>query len=241
MAAGKPESADAAKQAEAAAAAVQKSAAALKPILEGLRYADELRLLDEFRQQFESYRTVEKQIHGFLIESSNVTAQQMAFGPGNEAADAVERQVQATAGRAAAPAMWQARALANSVNAAVRQIQVLQARHIPENDDAVMDGIERQMAGAEKTARESSRGLSAIVQPSGDAAAVNTALDRFMSLNAEITRLSRRNTNVHALALALGTQGAYRPVRRHLAEVADGAQPARLQRHQVRSTSGLID
>jgi hypothetical protein len=132
----------------------------------------------------------------------------MAFGPGSEAADAIERHVQAAAGRAAPPAVWQARALANSVNAAVRQIQVLQARHIPENEDATMDGIERQMAAAEKTARDSARGLSAIVPLSSrDALAANAALDRFMSLNAEITRLSRRNTNVHALALVLGTHG----------------------------------
>ena len=133
----------------------------------------------------------------------------MAFGPGNDAADAIERQVQAAAGHVPPAAMWQARARATALNAAVRQIQVLQSRHIPENDDAKMDEIERQMAAAEKIARQSWRELSKIVPISSRAALAeaNAALDRFMSVNAEITRLSRRNTNVHALALALGTQG----------------------------------
>lgn len=35
-------------------------------------------------------------------------------------------------------------------------------------------------------------------------AAANTALDRFMMLNAQVISLSRANTNVKSLALALG-------------------------------------
>ncbi len=147
-----------------------------------------------------------------MLEGSNVTAQQLAFGPVDEAANAVEQHLQAAAGDLAPPAMWHARALAGTLTATVRKIQVLEFRHIPEDDEATMDDLERQMATAEKTAHESWRQLSQIIPTSSQPrlAPAKTALDRFMSLSVEITRLSRRNTNVHALALALGEQGALR-------------------------------
>lgn len=210
MADGTPASATFAKQADTALTAAQQNADALRSLLDGLRYGEELQLLGEFTEQFDAYRALDKRIHELMLESSNVTAQQMAFGPGDEAANAVERDVQAAVRPAPPPAMWQARALGGALIEAVRKIQVLQSRHIPENDDAKMDALERQMTDAEQTARASWRELSTIVPASSRTAlaAASTALDRFMSLNGEITRLSRRNTNVHALALALGAQGA---------------------------------
>ena len=207
MAGETPASATFARQAETATAAVQQKADALKLLLEGLGYEDELRLLDQFRGQLEDYRALDRRIHALVLEGSNVKARQLASGPADEAANAVARGVQAAASQAAPANLWQARALGGSVTAAVREIQVLQSRHIPESEMSAMDGFERQMAVAAAAARESLQRLSQI--SSRDAVApANAALDRFLSVNAEITQLSRRNTNVHALALALGEHGA---------------------------------
>jgi hypothetical protein len=88
----------------------------------------------------------------------------------------------------------------------VREIQVLQAPHIAEADDAAMTAMEKRMAASEAAARRALQSLASLVAPTaaprlGQAAA---ALDRFMMLNSEIVSLSRRNTNVRSLALSLG-------------------------------------
>ena len=62
------------------------------------------------------------------------------------------------------------------------------------------------MATAEGTARGALKTLATIVPPAsrpGVAAAV-AALDRFMTVNADLVALSRRNSNVRSLALSLG-------------------------------------
>ena len=88
----------------------------------------------------------------------------------------------------------------------MREIQVLQAPHIAEADEAVMTRIEKQMATEEAAARGALANLKTVTEPASrpqlDAAAA--ALDRFMGINAQIIELSRRNTNVRSLALALG-------------------------------------
>jgi hypothetical protein len=94
--------------------------------------------------------------------------------------------------------------------AAVREIQVLQAPHIAEPNDAPMTELEQRMAAAERAARASLEALRPLVaaasRPALDAAVA--ALDRFLIVHGEILKLSRRNTNVRSLALSLERQGA---------------------------------
>jgi hypothetical protein len=88
----------------------------------------------------------------------------------------------------------------------VREIQVLQAPHIAESDDAAMTRMEKRMAAAEAAARGALAMLGSLVRPASrpPLVAATAALDRFMGLNAQIIALSRRNTNVRSLALSLG-------------------------------------
>ena len=98
------------------------------------------------------------------------------------------------------------KALAATAVAAVREIQALQAPHIAEAGDAAMTEMEKRMAAAEASARSALRQLAPLVGAPRLVTA-NAALDRFMSAHAEITALSRRNTNVRSLALALNEKG----------------------------------
>lgn len=211
MAAGTPAAAGFARQADAAIAAIEEHAATIRPPLEGMRYRDELGLLDRFQAQFDDYRKRDRQIQELLADSSNVKARQIAFGPADEAANTIEQALQAAAADVSPPAAkWHALALAGTVTTAVRTIQVLQWRHIPESEAAVMDALDRQIAAAEGEARTALQRLAAIVPASSRPAlaAATTAVDRFVLLNADLTQQSRRNSNVHALALVLGEQGA---------------------------------
>jgi hypothetical protein len=92
----------------------------------------------------------------------------------------------------------------------VREIQVLQAPHIAEADDAVMTRMEKEMAASEKSARAALATLATLVEPASRThlAAATAALDKFIGLNAQILALSRRNTNVRSLALSLNQKPA---------------------------------
>jgi hypothetical protein len=199
-------SAAAAQEAKQAKETLERNAQSLEPILQQLGYSDDTRLLDEFNRRFAEYRTLDDTILELAVENTNLKAQRLSFGPAREAADAFRDSLQTIARTASTKDRWSVEALGAKATAAVREIQVLQAQHIPEADEAAMSRMETQMATLEAAARRDLRTLTALAPPgSGPGlAAAEAALDRFNALNAEIVSLSRRNSNVRSLALTLG-------------------------------------
>jgi hypothetical protein len=195
-----------AREAEQATQAVQRDTDALRPILLDLDYSDETRLLEEFGSRFDEYRTLDRSILELAVENTNLKAQRVSFGPAQEAADAFRDSLAAVARSEPAKDSWRVEALVATAVAAVREIQVLQAPHIAESDEAAMTRMEKRMATSEAAARMAIKTLASLVQPASrlKLAGANAALDRFTSLNAQIIALSRRNTNVRSLALSLG-------------------------------------
>lgn len=210
MAAPEDASAGFVEQAEQAHAAVEQHAEALRSVLATLSFQEESEQLNTFVMCYDESRALDLRIRSLALENTNVKAQQLAFGAAREAANALRAALHKHAHTAAANAGWQAQALAMTAIAAVGDIQVLQARHIPEVEEAVMTRLEQEMNDAEKAARESLGSLARLPAPrsQADLRSADGALDRFMSLNAEITKLSRRNTNVQSLLLSFGEKGA---------------------------------
>jgi len=194
-----------AREAEQAKQAVRKDSDALKPLLQNSKFASEARLLQEFLTRFNEYETLDRRVLQLAVENTNLQAQRLAFGPAQAAVDAFRDSADKATAAASANEAWRARALAANAVAAIREIQVLQAPHIADPEDAAMAGIEARMASAEVSARRALDALRTLVpraaQPHVTAAAA--ALDRFMAVNAQIVALSRRNTNVRSLALSL--------------------------------------
>jgi hypothetical protein len=87
----------------------------------------------------------------------------------------------------------------------VREIQVLQAPHIAEPEDAVMARLETRMSASEVAARNALDTFATLVPPGARSQLdlARAALDQFIKVNAEILVLSHRNTNVRSLALSL--------------------------------------
>jgi hypothetical protein len=197
------------REAELGQQAIQKDTDALKRILQGLGYVEEARLLDEFSSRFAEYRALDRTILGLAVENTNLKAQRLSFGPAQEAADSFRDAVEAVAPSDAATNAWRVKALAASAVATVREIQVLQAAHIADADDAAMSRMERRIVTLEAAARSTLAALAALVQPASRPrlGAATAALDRFMGVNAQITALSRRNSNVRSLALSLNQKG----------------------------------
>jgi hypothetical protein len=194
-----------AREAEKAKETVQKDAADLTLILQRLGYSEETRLLGEFGRRFAQYRELDRTILELAVENTNLKAQRLSFGPAQEAADRFRDVLEGVVPQDAARDTWRVKALAANAVAAVREIQVLHAPHIADADDAVMTRMEKRMQTAEAAARSAVAALAPLVQPGSRAqlATATAALDRFMSVNAQIVAMSRRNTNVRSLALSL--------------------------------------
>ena len=198
-----------AREAEQAKQAVQTDTDALKPILQGLGYSEETRLLEEFGSRFAEYRALDGTILELAVENTNLKAQRLAFGPAQEAADSFRDAVEGVTPSDPGRDSWRVKALVAAAIATLREIQVLQAPHIADADDAAMTRMEKRMATSEAAARSALEMVTPLVQPASrlQLATAKAALDRFMDLNAQITALSRRNTNVRSLALTLNQKG----------------------------------
>jgi len=195
-----------AHEAEAATQDTQKDSAALRPLLMSLEYSQEQQILDQFDKQFADYRAVDRSVLGLAVENTNLKAQRLSFGPVHDAATAFQSAADAAAASAAQADRWHAQALATSAVAGVREIEVLQAPHIAESDDAAMTRMEASMAAAEKNVRASLTALSMLLPAASrsEVQPATMALDQFMTLNAQLIALSRQNSNVKSLALSLG-------------------------------------
>jgi hypothetical protein len=193
-----------ARDAELAKQALRTDLDGLRPLLQQLNLPDETRLLNQFVAGFDVYSELDRRILDLAVENTNLKAQRLSFGPAQEAADAFRDVLQALV-PADRKDSWQVKALIALAVQTVREIQILQAAHIADADDAVMARMETRMQASEGTARRAVEALAPLLERHSreELTRATAALDRFMSINAEITALSRRNTNIRSLALSL--------------------------------------
>ena len=195
----------AAQEAEHATDAAQRDVAKLRPLLKDLQFADELRALESFDTRFSEYRQIERDILPLAVENTNLKAQRLLFGACADAVTDVRKTVSALARTQRAMSADRRDALVAQTAAAALEVQVVLARHIAEADDAAMTRMEQQMHASEAAADTCVSSLGRGTSPEALAAA-QSSLSRFKAIVDQITQLSRRNTNVRSLALALGRQ-----------------------------------
>jgi hypothetical protein len=191
--------------------AIDRDRARLKKLLQGLDYGDELRLLDTFDRSFARYRELDHEVLQLAVDSSNLKAQRLAFGTGAQAVDAMSASLaRATNAVATVPNCggWQLRALLSKTAADVRTLQTLEAPHIDAAEDEAMTALEQRMTALETSARASleeantiSNRVTAVHQ---EVMVAQSEFGRFLAIHREILALSRRNSNVRSIELALG-------------------------------------
>jgi hypothetical protein len=196
----------AAREAEQAMQAVERDIEALQRILQDLAYRDEIRGLEAFKTCFVGYRALDAEVLPLAVENTNIKAQRLSFGPARDAANDFRQSLQAAGRPIASQNADRVEALVAHATAAVLEVQVIQPRHIAESDEAAMSKMEGEMAASEAAARKTLDSLKALLPPAAGPrlAAAAAALDRFTTINAELVKLSRRNSNVRSLALSLG-------------------------------------
>jgi hypothetical protein len=195
----------AAEEARRSRQAAVQTVAGLRTLLHELGYNEDLKIVDAFAALFEAYREIDDEILPLAVENTNLKAQRLSFGAARKTAEAVRRSLDAASAATGASGCC-IEALAARARAGLLGILLLQAPHIAESEDASMTRMEGEMAAAADRARRAIDALETAV-PAASAshfAEARASLDRFLTVNDEIVALSRRNTNVRSLALALG-------------------------------------
>ncbi len=194
-----------AREAERLKVGIKTEVAALEPRLRDLANPAEAAALAAFGGHFAAYEEVDHDVLALAVENTNLKAQRLSFGPARQAADAFRDSMRATAGFAAPKNRCGVDALVAKAVLAVRELQILQAPHIAEADDAAMTELEKEMAADAAAARDAAASLAGLVDAKGKASATAAvaALDHFAAVSKEIVALSRRNSNVRSLELSL--------------------------------------
>lgn len=194
-----------ARQAEAATEAVSKETSALAQRLSGLAHAGNAELLARFQERFARYRVLDREILELAVENTNLKAQRLLFGPVAQAANEFCAALEAVPAKVPARTASRIEASVMRAQLAIREIQVLEAPHIAEARDPEMDRLEHDMAERRAKAEAAlvavRQSVRAPIPTSLDEA--KTALDSFEALSRKLIDLSRKNTNVRSLELAM--------------------------------------
>jgi len=197
-------SAAAVREVRQATQTLQSDSKTLADILTRLDYSAERTALQEFSSRLEELNALDREILDLAALDTNIKAQKLSFGTAQEAATRFTTALEPLRSGHDAPA----HAIASDAVAAMRAIQTLEAPHIAEPQDAVMDRIEQQMRIEEATVRKSLAALSTMANGLAAARKASQEFDAFMGTHAEILKLSRHNSNVRSLALSLGKKRA---------------------------------
>jgi hypothetical protein len=193
-----------ARESEKATKAVEADASALARLLDGLNFSSEAQILREFNARFSEYKKLDSRILELAVENTNLKARALSFGLGSQAADSFRHSLASIAPRSPAKDRCRIDGFAFEALLAVREIQVLHARHIAEKDDAAMARMEKEMADLDAKARAALGSLGELSPTTGaDLANALAKLDEFKGVSSQIVELSRRNTNVISLDLSL--------------------------------------
>lgn len=193
-----------ANEATRATDVVKQDAMTLEQTLRDLAYKKESALVAAFDDQFAEYQKVLHEVLTLAVENTNLKAQRLSFGPARKAADDFRNALVGVGSSVGARDKCRAEHSIAEASLAVREIQVLQAPHIAEATDAAMTQMEREMSDRRATTSAALEALGKVVPPNtpalGDA---RSAFDRFVKVSDDIVKLSRQNTNVRSLDLAL--------------------------------------
>jgi hypothetical protein len=197
-----------AREAEQTSRLVENDTLSLTSLLRSLHYPVEIRLLDDFKRHFSEYLALDRSILELAVENTNLKAQRLSFGASREAADGFRKSIESVAGTVPQKDRCRVELLVAKAVLAVREMQVLQAPHIAESDAATMTHIENELDRRQVSARDAVGDVSKLVALNArkPVVAALEQLERFKTISDQIVALSRRNSNVRSLDLALRTK-----------------------------------
>ncbi len=192
-----------ADRARSSLATVERLRGELSPLVAAGEPATGKALLDRFASAFETFRKLDSEILSLSVKNTNLKAYGLAHGPAAQSVaemDAALSRLIDNTGSSREILLGASQTLIG-----ILRIQALLAPHIAEENDQKMDELEASMTREDVRVRQQLSALSALPPLRNDAAlaAVRANYERFSELRAQILKLSRENTNVRSLSLAL--------------------------------------
>jgi len=197
-----------ARDAEQTSKRIENDVVALAGLLRSLQLPKEIRLLEEFKNHFSEYLSLDRNMLGLAVENTNLKAQRLSFGPLQEVANRFQNSLESIASTVASKDRCRVEGLVAKAALAVREMQVLHAPHIAEREDSAMTRIEGDLDRLQVTADDAVTELSKLIDAKAgeQIALAKKELDQFKGISRQIVVLSRRNSNVRSLDLALRTK-----------------------------------
>lgn len=208
MATGKQDLLSFADQARAATATLEREHRELEKLVQERRDAHEMELMNRVGQALRDFQKIDKQLLELAVQSSNHKAYSLAFGPAMKLLQEVDgalAQIVAATLESSSENKVQVLKLASDARISALRTQVLLMPHIAEESDRKMDEFEAQFAAEDQKIHENFAALSALLPP-GEKSQMEMATSKyaeFEQLKTQIIKLSRANTDVKAVALAL--------------------------------------
>ncbi len=196
-----------ANQARAATSSVEQARVALDELLRAGGTAKEKSSLAAFSKAFSELQRVDQELLDLAVKNTNVKASALAFGPSAEALRGMDVALSHIIAESAYSSVESSRKVmlfAAGAQAAALRIQTLLPPHIAEESDQKMDELEALMATEDRAVHTKLSALAGLVpRGNADLEAATSSYARFTELRAQVLRLSRENTNVRSLPIAL--------------------------------------
>lgn len=208
MSTGEHDSKSFTEEARRATAALESGLTELEHLLKGHADSQEMELIGRFSHSLREFQQVDKQLLDLAVQNSNRKAYSLAFGPAmqllKQMDQTLSRIVADHAGSASESNLRIVR-LTDEIRIGTLRIQVLILPHIAEASDQKMDEFEAQLSAEDRQVRENVAALSPLLSKD-DRTNIETTTSRyaeFQKLKSQIIELSRQNTDVRAVAIAL--------------------------------------
>lgn len=196
------------QQARAATEELDRAFAALQEDLTRQKDPHALELLKQVETAIQEFRRVDGELLSVAVQDSNRKAYQLAFGPFTQSIQQLDQALAArAAGTASADATQRLQTVESISQARIGLLRMyaILLPHIAEESNEKMDALESQLAQEERTVADVVKSLSE-AENSGGAPPdkpLAALLDAVRALQSQILKLSRENTDVRSVALAL--------------------------------------
>ena len=166
----------------------------------------ESRLSNRVDETFLEFQSISDKLSNLALQSSNRKAYALAFGPAMELLHSMDSElakVADTQADSSSQTTLDVLKMINSARLSGFRIQVLFMPHIAEPSDGKMDELEKKMADEDQVIQQSLVSLGSTLSESAGIAKVESQYAEFKKIKSEIIRLSRENSDLRSVALAL--------------------------------------
>ncbi|HHE31313.1 MAG TPA: hypothetical protein ENL07_01395 [Chlorobaculum parvum] len=198
-----------AEQSNAAAREVNRDLKTLEKMVSEDGSSKEKELVDKLSKSWATVSTIDKKLLEAATENTNTKALNLSSTIGEELVRKIDGNLDKLTARVKPE--WrkaQMEKIAEDAKLAIRNLVILQVRHVNVADEQAKKSIEEKMQAEQKSTETALNKLNTMTAKKSKPyiREAKTEFSEFMRLNTEIVRLSTLNTNQASTALSLGNK-----------------------------------